>query len=275
MANNNIIQNSKQELINGLSKIITDEDIIKTLVNKINNLDVIILESDEFIETWHSLGGKGIFAPGGFTHNNTVYLKNDNLNIHTIIHEMLHGITEFKHENGYKSGLLVGNKQENYTYGRGFNESFTEYLTSLLLEDSFSEYSKDFYYIIQIFMQLTNLDITEMIKLYIGREELLNDKIIKSFNSDNNDLVGLVIEYDNKLDPSKSLNPNNVFQILFNSIKFKINNNEKLDVNKISDLLKNYYNYYYEVDLDLDNVIKTEFAEILDILGTYKNKISR
>ena len=62
---------------------------------------------------------------------------------------------------------------------------------------------------------------------------------------------------------------------LFNSIKFKINNNEKLDTNKLQELLKEYYNYYYDVDHDLDVPVKTGMAEILDILGTYKHKISR
>ena len=33
-------------------------------------------------------------------------------------------------------------------YGRGLNEAFTEYLTSLILEDSFKSYTQDFKYII-------------------------------------------------------------------------------------------------------------------------------
>lgn len=88
-------------------------------------------------------------------------------------------------------------------------------------------------------------------------------------------MVGLIIEYDNKLNPNKSFNPNNVFRFLFNSIKFKINNNEKFDVNRLQELLKQYYNYYYDVDCELEVSTKTGLAEILDILGTYKHKISR
>lgn len=59
------------------------------------------------------------------------------------------------------------------------------------------------------------------------------------------------------------------------SIKCKINNNEKFDVNKLQELLKQYYNYYYDVDCELDLSVKTSMAEILDILGTYKYNISR
>ena len=35
-------------------------------------------------------------------------------------------------------------KKKNYMYGRGLNEAFTEYLTSLILEDNFRGYSKRF-----------------------------------------------------------------------------------------------------------------------------------
>lgn len=103
----------------------------------------------------------------------------------------------------------------------------------------------------------------------------MTDELINTFNTNNDELIKLIIEYDNRLNPSKSFDPNNVFSYLFNSIKFKINNNEKLDTNKLQELLKEYYNYYYDVDHDLDVPVKTGMAEILDILGTYKHKISR
>lgn len=103
----------------------------------------------------------------------------------------------------------------------------------------------------------------------------MNDEIINTFNANDDELVGLIIAYDNKLNPNKSFNPNNVFHYLFTSIKFKMNNNEKLNTNRLQELLKQYYNYYYDVDHALDTSIKTGMAEILDILGTYKHKISR
>lgn len=124
-------------------------------------------------------------------------------------------------------------------------------------------------------MQLTNLDIKELFRLYISKEEWLTDELINAFNANNDELINLIIEYDNRLNPSESFVPNNVFSYLFNSIKFKINNNKKLDTNKLQELLKEYYNYYYNVDHDLDISVKTSMAEILDILGTYKHKISR
>ena len=160
-------------------------------------------------------------------------------------------------------------------YGRGLNEAFTEYLTSLVLEDNFRGYSKDFEYIIQLFMILTNLDINDLFSLYISKEEWLTDEIINTFNPNDNELVGLIVEYDNMLDPNEKLNPNNVLQFLFNSIKIKINNNEKLDTEGLQELLREYYNYYYDMDHDLEVSTKTGMAEILDILGPYKHKMSR
>ena len=132
-------------------------------------------------------------------------------------------------------------------------------------------------FIIQLFMVLTNLDIKDLFRLYISKEEWLSDEIIRTFNPTENELVGLIVEYDNRLNPNKNktFNPNNVLQFLFNSIKIKINNNEKLDTEKLEELLKQYYNYYYDVDRDLEVPTKTGMAEVLDILGTYKYKISR
>lgn len=44
-------------------------------------------------------------------------------------------------------------------------------------------------------------------------------------------------------------------------------NNEKLDVNKLQELLREYNNYYYDMDRDLEVSTKIGMAEILDILG--------
>ena len=110
---------------------------------------------------------------------------------------------------------------------------------------------------------------------YISKEEWLSDEIINTFNPNDNELVGLIVEYDNKVLKKGTFNPNNVLQFLFNSIKIKINNNEKIDTEKLMELLKQYCNYYYDIDRELDASIGIDLAEILDSLGTYRHKISR
>lgn len=274
--NNQVIEFAKNILFTRISTYTTDNKELDMIRDKISNMEIKLLSNEDFKDTYYKCNGRG-FLPGGFEYHGVIYFRNDlefdTTEFHKLIHEMLH-IISFNPESG-KIGLFQTNKEKNYYYGRGLNEAFTEYLTSILLEDSFSGYSKDFYYIIQLFMQLTNLDIKELFRLYINKEEWLTDKIINVFNANDDELVGLIIEYDNKLNPSKSFNPNNVFHYLFNSIKFKMNNNEKLDTNKLQELLKEYYNYYYDMDHDLDVSIKTGMAETLDILGTYKHKISR
>ncbi len=269
-----VIDFAKNVLILQLKPYIFDETQAKIIKEKLEDMKIEILSSDDFKDKYYKSNGKG-FLPGAYVYQNTIYFRND-LNfdvneLHNLIHEMLHIISE----NGEKHGLLQLNKEKNYMYGRGLNEAFTEYLTSLILEDNFRGYSKDFEYIIQLFMILTNLDIKNLFSLYLSKEEWLTDEIIIRFNPNDNELVGLIVEYDNRLDPNETFNPNNVFHYLFNSIKCKINNNEKFDVNKLQELLKQYYNYYYDVDRELDLSVKTSIAEILDILGAYKYNISR
>lgn len=272
--NKQVVDFAKNILFSQLKSYISDEKQTKVVNEKIINMKIELLSSSDFKDKFYKSNGKG-FLPAAFVYEDIIYFRNDiNFDVndfHNLIHEMLHIISY----NGEKIGLLQHNKQKNYMYGRGLNEAFTEYLTSLILEDSFKGYSKDFEYIIQLFLILTNLDIKDLFNLYVSKKEWLTDEIINAFNPNDNELVGLIIEYDNKLNPNKSFNPNNVFRFLFNSIKFKINNNEKFDVNRLQELLKQYYNYYYDVDCELEVSTKTGLAEILDILGTYKHKISR
>ena len=272
--NKQVVDFAKNIFFSQLKSYISDEKQYKIINDKISNMKIELLSSPNFKDKFSQSKGKG-FLPAAFVYGGIIYFRNDiNFDIndfHNLIHEMLHIISE----NGEKHGLLQLNKEKNYMYGRGLNEAFTEYLTSLVLEDNFRGYSKDFEYIIQLFMILTNLDINDLFSLYISKEEWLTDEIIDTFNPNDNELVGLIVEYDNMLDPNEKLNPNNVLQFLFNSIKIKINNNEKLDTEGLQELLREYYNYYYDMDRDLEVSTKTGMAEILDILGPYKHKMSR
>lgn len=272
--NKQIVDFAKNILLSRLKSYILDEKQYEIINDKISNMKIELLSSSDFKDKFYESNGKG-FLPAAFVYGGIIYFRNDiNFDIndfHNLIHEMLHIISD----NGEKEGLLQHNKEKNYMYGRGLNEAFTEYLTSLILEDNFRGYSKDFEYIIQLFMILTNLDIKDLFNLYILKEEWLTDEIINTFNPNDNELVGLIVEYDNMLDPNEKLNPNNVLQFLFNSVKIKINNNEKLDTERLQELLREYYNYYYDMDRDLEVSTKIGMAEISDILGTYKHKISR
>ena len=272
--NEQVVNYAKKFLYLQLEKYVIDGKQHEMIKEKIQNMKIELLSLEDFKETHYKCGGSG-FLPGGFQYKGVVYFRNDveftDREFHNLIHEMLHDISD----NGDKVGLCQRNEEKHYTYGLGFNEAFTEYLTSVILDDSFGGYSQDFNYIIQMFMILTNLDIKELFNLYISKEEWLSDEIINTFNPNDNELVGLIVEYDNKVLKKGTFNPNNVLQFLFNSIKIKINNNEKIDTEKLMELLKQYCNYYYDIDRELDASIGIDLAEILDSLGTYRNKISR
>lgn len=267
-----IIIDSKNKLLEGLNSYINDPNFLKIIVEKINNLNIKILDVKDFDEKFKEFGGQG-FAPAAFCYEGEVYLKNYNLSEHIIIHEMLHAISEHNYEKGAKHGLLVANKEKNYLYGRGFNEGFTEYLASLITNEMFTGYTEDFKLIIELFMQISNYNIEDVLKLYFQKEEWLSDFVINSFDMINKSLPNLVVEYDNKSIYSKNkFNPNNVMIIILNAIENKINGNDYLDTNKISGNLKQLNNYFYHVDFEFDSEVQEKLANVLDIIGTYKPK---
>lgn len=157
--NDQVIEFAKNILFARISTYTTDDKELDMIRDKISNMEIKLLSNEDFKDAYYKCNGRG-FLPGGFEYHGVIYFRNDlefdTIEFHKLIHEMLHVIS-FNPESG-KIGLFQTNKEKNYYYGRGLNEAFTEYLTSILLEDSFSGYSKDFYYIIQLFMQLTNLD---------------------------------------------------------------------------------------------------------------------
>lgn len=167
--NKQVVDFAKNILFSQLKSYISDEKQTKVVNEKIINMKIELLSSSDFKDKFYKSNGKG-FLPAAFVYEDIIYFRNDiNFDVndfHNLIHEMLHIISY----NGEKMGLLQHNKQKNYMYGRGLNEAFTEYLTSLILEDSFKGYSKDFEYIIQLFLILTNLDIKDLFNLYVSKK---------------------------------------------------------------------------------------------------------
>ena len=277
--NSEVIEFAKTFLYSRLKTYVIDEKLLKIVEEKLKKINIKLVTSDEFVEIFHNSNGKG-FLPGAFVFDNTIYFRNDlefdKNEFHKLIHEMLHNISQNQEKLGiYKSGLYQSNKEKNYSYGYGFNEAFTEYLTSILLDEAFSGYSQDLNYVIQLFMLITDLKIEDLLFLYISKEEWCTENIINRFNPSSNDLVDLIVMYDDRLPQTrrKKFNPNNVLKIIFDSIKQKIADKEFLDTYNIQELLKQYYNYFS--DWNLDNNTKQNMNEILDVLGTYNCKITR
>lgn len=226
-------------------------------------MEVKLLTDNEFKRTYNKYS-RGVI-PYAFTIDSTIYLKISsklkNYDFHNLIHEMLHVMSA----NNRKMGLYQ--RLENHQfYGYGFNEAFTEYMTSLLLNEKFINYSSDLNYMIQLFMELSNTNIKEMFRLYTSSEEWISSDLVKRFNSSNDSLIDLIIEYDNRLVATRvrSFNPNNTLKIFLDSVQDKIDNDIYFDRSKVSSLLKQYYTFFEE--WDLDPKIRERVLEVIDNL---------
>ena len=124
-------------------------------------------------------------------------------------------------------------------------------------------------------MICADLSVEDLFSLYISKEEWISDELVQRFNSTNEDLITLLIEYDQRLPQTRNrkFNPDNALIPILNSLKLKTDNNVALDTEKISELLKYYFNYFEEFEKSQET--KEKISEILDILGTYKNSYSR
>ena len=146
-------------------------------------------------------------------------------------------------------------------------------MTSVLLEESFQGYSKDLNYMIQLLMNITDIRIPKLMELYILPESWLTEDIIKRFNSNNEDLILLVLLYDQRLIQTRN-NPydsNKVIKILIEAIFDKLNLGCEINCAEADSLLRNIYNYYYGDGLYVPSIeIKQKIAKLLDDLGEYK-----
>lgn len=240
--------------------------------DRLDKLCIVNLHNEEFKQKYSEFNGKG-FLPAAFEHRGIVFIKEDNVDIHILFHEILHALSESENNLWQKKGLLLMNKEKKFYYGNGFNEAFTEYFTSVILNDSFSGYSEDFNYIIQLFINISNFDAKDIAYLYFNDGEWLTDDIMNKF-SNNESLANLVIEYDNRLTNGKrKFDHNNVIKILLDAINEGINNNNIKNINEIMKNLKNISNYFYDKDFIVSDELRYKESEILDKLGDYKSDI--
>ena len=185
--NEKVINFAKTFLYSQLINYINNEKLLKQIQEKLEVMNIKLVLSDEFKKIYYNSNGKG-FVPGAFAYKVTIYFKKEaifeNEDFHKLIHEILHFISYYEEDDKfYKSGLHIGNKEKNYSYGCGLNEAFTENLTSILLDESFSEYTKDLDYLIQLFMLLTNLQLEDLLHLYLSNKEWCTEDIVNKFNS--------------------------------------------------------------------------------------------
>lgn len=268
--NNEVVLYAKNFLIERLTTFVSNDNELQEIKNKLYKLKIEFLSDEEFKKIYEENKGKG-FLPGAFVANDVLYFKNYSDSFHNLIHELLHIISK----NGDKHGLYQILRDKKQYYGYGFNEAFTEHLTSIILGEPFRGYSYDLNYMIQLFMICADLKVEDLFSLYISEKEWISDELVQRFNSTNEDLITLLIEYDQRLPQTRNrkFNPNKALIPILDSLKLKIDSNVELDTVRISELLKDYYNYFEEFEKSTETIEK--ISEILDILGTYKHNYSR
>lgn len=264
------IQECKMLIINKLSELTTDKDLLELVKNRIENVKVEVLDSLSFENKYREYNGEG-FVPASFEYYGTVYINESTSDIHTLIHEFLHAISSYEDDELVKSGLLVYNKKDKYYFGRGLNEAATEYLASIIVNEDFQSYSIDFLYVIKLFMEIMNYSISDLLSLYFKNDNWCTENIINTFNKDNDSLKDLIIEFDNRL-AGKGYNHINVINILLDSIMDKINRGMQINAQNIMQLEKNLINHYYDVDYEIDTSTHVFQGQVLDRLGEYSSK---
>ncbi len=261
--NHKVVSYAQELLFSLILDYATNQEQLEQIKEKLSSMEVKLLTDNTFKRTYNKYS-RGVI-PYAFAIDSTIYLKISsklkNYDFHNLIHEMLHVMSA----NNKKMGLYQ--RLENHQfYGYGFNEAFTEYMTSLLLDEKFINYPSDLNYMIQLFMELSNTNTKEMFKLYTSGEEWISSDIVKRFNASNDSLIDLIIEYDNRLATTRvrSFNPDKVLRIILDSVQDKIDNDIYFDKSNVSSLLRQYYNFFEE--WDLDPKIRERVLEVIDNL---------
>lgn len=254
---NKIFDYAKKIIKNRLSLIYNDEKGLSIINQKLEHIKIMVLTPEEFKKRNPSQ-----FA-GAFYDNGVIYLKYLELapNVfHKLIHEMLHAISD---NNKDRHGVMKYWKEENknYYYGYGINEAVTEYLTALILEEKFYGYSNDFNLVLQSIMSIAKISNSELIEIYLGQKELLNDDLCQRYNrNDKGALKEITIEFDQRLPQTRKapFKADNVMSNLIISIQSHIGKNEDINFEELKKLiirLQDHYMEYYDFSDETTNKI--------------------
>lgn len=238
-----------------IKEYVDDVNVLNLINERINNLSYEFLSSQDFANKY---SGKNSELASGFYYQGIIYLKKDFDEIipkefHTLVHEILHAISDSS--NG-KLGLLE-RTQDGSWLGFSMNEAATEYLTALILEESFNGYVKDIKNTLLLVMQIMNMDNAGLISTYLNSDSWL----AKSEKYNSEDLEAL-IKFNKLFDQrtifyqNQEFDPNLIMSNLLEALNLKIKKGESFDYSIVRDLLNELqvdYSYIYGLE---DGTIK-------------------
>lgn len=241
-----IVKEIKGRILNYFSQEIGEESkTYKVISERMQKLQIEVLENKDFVEYYKERMGKGGRPPAGFYDpiNKKVVLKNANLELfqtlETVIHETVHALSD----NGVDK---IGLAQYDKGLGRGFNEMATCYITSKILgQGRGGGYSQDHREVFKMFLRTTKIEDNELFDMFFKSENWITQDITDRFNKyDTKSLSKLIRFYDVRR--TEKFDKNEVRDIISQSaIVNHIQNDEKYR--------KSLYNYcdYFEIPMPI------------------------
>lgn len=234
----------KCEFIDAIASYVSPATL-SYIKKRINSIKFCVVDEQEFSNLFYKYNFNYSFISASFEYNGTIYLNINYLSKHLVYHELLHALSESRSKYYIKSGFFMYSIKHKAYYGKGINEAFTEYITTMLLKDSYSGYPLDFYYMILLFIKISGIKIIDLLDVYFTKEDWLSETIVDNF-SNNNSLIYLIVQYDNSLLCDKSrFNKHEVLKMFKEAIiekRDKISDNEYKELVMLYNNLYNYYN---------------------------------
>lgn len=271
--NEDVIEYAKNFLITRIRQFIPSEEKFAIIKNRILNIDISLFSSEEYQEYFFSNGGKGLL-PGALYHNGKIAFKDDveftGNSFHKLIHEMLHAISDI---GAGKAGLYqIGSKAKSF-YGFGFDEACTEFLTSVILDEPFTGYSLDLNYVLQMFMLIADIDIPEILDIYLNEINWINPSLQSRFSFDKTLIFDLVKEYDQRLPQvsERLFDANKVLRILIKASNEKLNKGDIFEYDKLIMLLSDCYRYFTDI-WEIKEDVSVAMGNLLDLMELKKRE---
>lgn len=212
----------KMESINQIKKLIlnffseavgTDSRTYKIINERMQNLEVQVMDKEEFETYYKGRMGNNAMIPSGFYdhQNRKAVFKSANYGIFRILETAVHEIIHALSDNGTnKLGLIQYDKG----LGKGFNEMTTCYITSKILGKGYGgAYSQDYREVFKMFLTTMKMQDNELFEKFFQPENWITKDEIDRFNQyDSSALINLIELYDKR--QTRDFDANKVIEII-------------------------------------------------------------